>query len=165
MSGVKWSSKDLKDKGIAQVNGIYQKLTVKKEKEKKLPNLLDKALQQAEPGNKVIGECGAKIYIKPLSVNAAYKGRRFKTKEYDKYCDAVSLLLPSDIVVPDGYLKVEYEFGLSSNGGDFDNPVKPLQDILSKKYGFNDNKIMIATIKKIIVPKGKEYIRFRIEKF
>lgn len=161
-----WTLQDLKDKGIANVNGSYKKLvTDKPSKVKKLPNLLERALTQAEPGNQILGECSAKIYIKPLSVNAAYKGRRFKTKEHDNYCDAVNLLLPNDIVIPDGYLQVEYEFGLSSIGGDFDNPVKPLQDILSKKYGFNDNKIMIATIRKVIVPKGKEYIKFNIEKF
>lgn len=157
--GVKYTLKELRDNNIASVNGTYQKLVADKPaKVKKLPNLLERAIPETY-------ETGGKIYIKPLSVNAAYKGRRFKTKEHDKYCEDVNLLLPNNITVPDGFLKVEYEFGLSSNGGDFDNPVKPLQDILSKKYGFNDNKIMIAVISKIIVPKGKEYIKFNIQKF
>lgn len=159
MARVTYTSDQIKNLKIMQVDGKFKVPGGRQlAKVKKLPNLLERAI----PGTK---ECEAKIYIKPLSVNAAYQGRRFKTKEHDKYCDAVSLLLPNDLTIPDGYLKVEYEFGLSSNGGDWDNPVKPLQDILSKKYGFNDNKIMIATIKKVIVPKGKEYIKFNIEKF
>lgn len=108
---------------------------------------------------------GARVDIKPLSVNGAWKGKRFKTDEYKVYSTAVTLLLPNKIIVPDGLLRVYYEFGLSSNGGDWDNPVKPLQDILQEKYKFNDSRIMEATVKKVIVPKGKEYIQFRFEEF
>lgn len=104
-----------------------------------------------------------KINIKPLSVNDCWRGRRFKTPEYRMYWMAVSLMLPKKIIVPAGLFKVYYEFGLSSNGGDWDNGVKPLQDILSAKYKFNDNRIMEANVKKVIVPKGSEYISFKIE--
>jgi hypothetical protein len=102
------------------------------------------------------------INIKPMSVNGAWAGKRFKTPQYKKYTEAVSLLLPNDLVVPEGLLRVYYEFGMSTNS-DFDNPVKLITDILQKKYGFNDRNIMDATIKKVIVKKGQEFIKFRIE--
>lgn len=105
------------------------------------------------------------VKIKPLSVNDVWKGRRFKTDAYKVYSTAVTLLLPKRIDIPPGPLKVCYEFGLSSNGGDWDNGCKPFQDILSKKYGFNDNLIMEASVKKVIVAKGSEYIKFKIEPF
>jgi hypothetical protein len=38
-----------------------------------------------------------KIEIKPLSINKAWKGRRFKTKEHVNYCKRIELLLPSII--------------------------------------------------------------------
>lgn len=104
-----------------------------------------------------------KINIKPLSVNECWKGRRFKTPEYKNYCMAVSLLLPKKIIVPEGLFKVYYEFGLSNNGADVDNLIKPAQDIIAAKYKFNDNRVMEANVKKVIVPKGNEYISFKIE--
>ncbi len=104
-----------------------------------------------------------RVDIKPMSVNEAWQGKRFKTPQYKQYIIAVSLLLPPDLIVPDGLLKVYYEFGLSYSGGDWDNPVKPFQDILQKKYKFNDSRVMDARVKKVIVAKGHEYIRFKIE--
>jgi hypothetical protein len=41
---------------------------------------------------------------------------------------------------------------------DYDNPVKIFQDVLSKKYGFNDNRIFAGHQYKILVPKGEEFI-------
>lgn len=103
-----------------------------------------------------------KIDIKPLTVNRAWKGQRFKTTEYKKYHEAVLLLLPNDLVVPDGLLKVSYEFGMSKNS-DVDNPCKLFTDILQAKYKFNDSRIMELHIRKTIVKKGGEFIRFSIE--
>jgi len=102
------------------------------------------------------------VKIKPLTQNRAWKGRRFKSDQYKAYATAVSLLLPNDLIVPDGLLRVYYEFGMSTNS-DFDNPCKMFTDILQTKYHFNDSRIMEAKIKKVIVKKGEEYIRFKIE--
>ncbi len=102
-----------------------------------------------------------KINIKPLSVNQSYKGRKFKTKEYTVYSKILSHLLPK-LKVPDGKLKIEYVFGFSSSGADADNCIKPAQDLISKKYGFNDNRIYELTVKKVIVKKGDEYLSFEI---
>ena len=102
-----------------------------------------------------------KIDIKPLSVNEAWKGRRFKTDKYKSFERSLLLLLPK-IEIPEGKLKVNFEFGFSNRGSDWDNPVKPFQDVLQKKYGFNDSKIYEAIVKKEIVKKGHEYIKFSI---
>ncbi len=104
-----------------------------------------------------------KLQIKPLSVNQAWQGKRFKTPEYRVYEKTVMFLLPK-LKVPQGKLQVHFEFGLSSKNADWDNPIKPIQDILQKKYGFNDRLIYKAITYKVDVPKGKEYIKFEIKK-
>jgi len=100
-----------------------------------------------------------RLEIKPLSVNDAWQGRRKKTFEYLKYQKDVALLL-RPFTVPEGDLRLELVFGFSSKGSDWDNPIKPFQDILSKKYGFNDNRIIEAHVKKTKVKKGHEYIEW-----
>lgn len=158
-----WAKKGM----ILTGNNLVKSKKLLDKNPKKLPNLLERSQLQSVPNNALMGEdckSGGKIFIKPLSTNKAWKGRRFKTDEHNKYCEAVSFLLPKNIIVPEGLLKVEYEFGLSSRGSDFDNAIKSFTDILSKKYGFNDNRIMIAVIRKAIVEKGKEYIYFSIDK-
>tara|TARA_R110002049_G_scaffold127881_6_gene285056 strand:- start:2 stop:343 length:342 start_codon:yes stop_codon:yes gene_type:complete len=102
------------------------------------------------------------IPIKPLSVNRAWKGRRFKTAAYKKYEIDVYKLLPRKLVIPDGDLAIALEFGFSSSLSDFDNPVKMFVDILQKKYQFNDNRIMFSVIVKKHVKKGQEYTKFAI---
>jgi len=97
-----------------------------------------------------------------MSVNQAWKGRRFKTNEYKVYENSVYHLLPSNIEIPEK-IAIYLEFGVSSRGFDWDNPIKPFMDILQKKYIFNDNRIYSAVIKKTIVEKGKEYIAFKFE--
>jgi Holliday junction resolvase RusA-like endonuclease len=97
--------------------------------------------------------------IKPLSVNDAWKGRRFKTDSYKNYEKELLLILP-DIDIPDGDLAIFLQFGFSSSGSDWDNPIKPFVDVLQKKYGFNDSRIHMAVVNKVKVKKGKEYIRW-----
>lgn len=105
-----------------------------------------------------------RIDIKPLSVNDAWKGQRFKTDAYKRYERAMLYLLPR-ITLPEPPYKVFYEYGLSNVLADYDNPTKQMQDCLSKKYGFNDKDIFAAEIRKVIVKKGQEYVKFRIEHY
>jgi hypothetical protein len=106
-----------------------------------------------------------KIQIKPLTVNKAWRGgRRFKTAEYLQYEDELSMLLPK-MDIPEGKLQVEYVFGLSNKASDYDNCIKQFQDIISKKYDFNDNKIYRAVISKEDVKKGEEFIEFYIGEY
>jgi len=104
----------------------------------------------------------AKISIKPLSVNQAWGGRTFKSAKYKKYISDVLAILPIDFEIPEGKLRIKLEFGLSSGGGDWDNPIKPFVDILQLKYGFNDSRIYRAEVIKTIVKKKEEFIRFEL---
>ena len=103
-----------------------------------------------------------KVKIKPLSANNAWQGRRYKTEDYKVYERDLGFLLPK-IDVPTGRLQVKYTFGLSNKGADGDNCIKQFQDIISKKYGFNDNKIYHWDVWKVDVKKGEEYIEFEIK--
>jgi Holliday junction resolvase RusA-like endonuclease len=101
------------------------------------------------------------IDIKPLSVNQVWRGRRYKTKLYEKYERDLALLLPV-LVIPDGRLSLIIEVGFSNASADIDNPVKPFLDILQKKYDFDDKQIYQLSIIKKIVKKGCEYIAFTV---
>lgn len=104
-----------------------------------------------------------KINIKPLSVNEAWKGRRFKTDKYKNYEKEVLLFLEK-IDIPEGKLQITLKWGFSNSNSDWDNPIKPIQDILQAKYGFNDKRIYKGIVDKYDVEKGKEFIEFEIEK-
>lgn len=101
------------------------------------------------------------LQIAPLSVNKAFKGRRFKTKDYVKYEKNVLLMLPKT-TLPRTPLHVEMIFGFSSYASDVDNPTKLILDILCKKYGFDDKRIESLYLKKEITKKGREYIKIKI---
>jgi Holliday junction resolvase RusA-like endonuclease len=101
------------------------------------------------------------IHRKPLSVNACWQGKRFKTPLYKDYEKEILELLPEKYEIPEGDLQVRYEFGLNTMA-DWDNPVKPLQDILQKKYDFDDRRIMKAEVIKKVVKKGEGYFNFEI---
>lgn len=100
-----------------------------------------------------------KVQIKPLSVNDAYRGRRFQSKDYICYCTDLLRLLPK-MVIPEGPLQIKLVFGLSNKASDIDNPVKPFVDVLQKAYGFNDKMIYKLDVEKKIVKKGEEFIDF-----
>lgn len=98
---------------------------------------------------------------KPLSVNQAWQGRRYKTKLYQQYERQVLKALPS-MPTPKGNLSVNLAFKFSNKKSDIDNPIKPILDILQKRYKFNDDQVYRLTVEKIIVPKGQENITFEI---
>lgn len=102
-----------------------------------------------------------RINVKPLSVNEAWKGRRFKTDAYNTYRNTLLWLLP-DISIPNPPFMIYLKFGFSNTLSDWDNPVKTTQDILSQKYGFNDKLIRRAIVETEIVKKGQEYIEFEL---
>ncbi len=100
--------------------------------------------------------------IKPISVNDCWQGKRFKTKIYKFYEQELLLTLPPR-ELPSPPFSVYFEFGLSNSLSDWDNPVKPLQDILQKKYKFNDKDIFEAKVVKKKVQKDFEYFIFEIK--
>lgn len=103
-------------------------------------------------------------YIKPLSVNKAWQGKRFKTKDYLQYEKHVLLLLPK-LIIPDGKLLLEITFGVSNKASDIDNPIKPFLDILQKKYNFDDKQVYKLIVNKEITAKNQEFIKFKITKY
>ena len=104
------------------------------------------------------------VRIKPLSLNHAYRGRRFETPELKAYKQELGYVLPK-LKIPAGKLKVEYRFGVSSKNADGDNLVKCLQDALAEKYGFNDRQIYAWQFEKVDVKKGEEFVGFEIEAY
>lgn len=102
-----------------------------------------------------------KVNIKPLSTNRCWQGRRFKTPMYKAYEQELLLTLPR-IKVPNGKITAIYFVGYSNLLSDIDNFIKPFQDILQKKYNFNDKMIYRMIVEKEIVEKGKEYITFEL---
>lgn len=102
-----------------------------------------------------------KLNIKPLSVNEAWQGRRFKTDKYKKYESDLLLLLPK-ITVPNPPYRLNIVVGFSNKASDLDNICKPFLDVLQKKYNINDNHIEILHIEKQIVTKNNEFIYFEL---
>ena len=100
-----------------------------------------------------------KIDIKPLSVNKAWRGRRFKTDDYKAYQSELMYKLPDNAVVG---TRIGVEFGFSNKNCDIDNPVKLLLDTMQLKYGFNDRSIVELNLKKFLVKKGREYIKIKL---
>lgn len=107
-----------------------------------------------------------KVWIKPMSVNEAWEGRRFKSKAYKDYEEEMLYLLPRTVHIPNPKsITLFLEFGVSSVLFDIDNGEKPFTDILQKKYGFNDRYIFRKLTEKTIVKKGDEFIKFKFEEY
>jgi Holliday junction resolvase RusA-like endonuclease len=103
-----------------------------------------------------------KLNQKPLSVNLAWQGKRFKTPAYKEYEKEMLLMMPKAKIETDQMLRVEFFFGFSNAASDLDNPVKLLMDIAQKKYGFNDKMVYEMNVRKCIVKKGEEFIHMGI---
>lgn len=106
------------------------------------------------------------ISIKPLSINEAYKGRRFKTPAHKLYCDQVEILLKKKRlpkVKEKEPIYIVYRFHTSA-AQDYDNNIKCFQDLLMKKLKTDDRYIFGAHIEKIIAKRGQEKIEFAIFK-
>ena len=95
--------------------------------------------------------------IKLLSVNECWRGKLCKTKAYEVYERELIYTLPK-MELPKAPYKVKFKFGFSSKSSDIDNPLKPLIDIMEKKYGFNDKEIYKLEVEKEMVKKGETFI-------
>lgn len=103
-----------------------------------------------------------KLNEKPLSVNEAWQGKRFKTPAYKVYEKTILLTMPKGKIDVEQMLRIEFFFGFSNKASDLDNPVKLLLDIAQKKYGFNDKNVFELNVRKCIVKKGEEFIQMGI---
>lgn len=104
-----------------------------------------------------------KLFIKPLSVNKAWQGKRFKTNDYKKYEEDLLLMLPKIKIINPPY-RLNITVGFSNKASDLDNVLKPFLDILQKKYDINDKYIQILHVEKEVVTKNNEFISFQIVK-
>lgn len=102
-----------------------------------------------------------RVNIRTLSQNDCWVGQRFKTPLYDKYERALRRVLPPVTVLKEKKYRIDYEFGFSNVASDIDNPVKSLTDVLQKLYQFNDKNIYEMNLRKVIVKRGEEYLKFK----
>ena len=93
----------------------------------------------------------ARINIKPLSVNKAYRGRRFKSADYKNYTEELMLCL-DPVELPEGPLEAFYTWGVSNLRFDVDNACKPFQDVLCDFLGIDDSRIYKITMEKVKMP-------------
>lgn len=98
------------------------------------------------------------IRVKPLSINKAFKGRRFKTKASKQYDKDVKEAIAGNKATPikTKWYEVRYQFWLKNFGNsDYDNFIKQVQDCLVRS-GFinNDNHIKKAVIEKFRIEEG-----------
>lgn len=96
------------------------------------------------------------LNIKPLSVNKAWQGKRFKSPEYKKYEIQVLRLLP-DIEIKE-FKRLKITYGFSNMMSDIDNPTKLVLDLLQKKYNVNDRDLIYLVLHKEKTKKGEEFI-------
>lgn len=104
-----------------------------------------------------------KLDLKPLSVNQAYRGKKWRTPAHDCFKTAIKYLLPDWYKIPAPPYCIHFEFGVSSSLSDGDNLIKLSQDSIADKYGFNDRYIKRWIVDVEQVKKGEEYIKFKIE--
>lgn len=103
------------------------------------------------------------IPVSPVSVNKLYRGRRFKTEDYENFEDEVYYAIGKSKQKNAGELFVRYTFYIKNySRADTANLEKGLSDILSKLgYFENDNDIkMILMVKE--KTNDKEYIEVEI---
>ena len=105
----------------------------------------------------------ATLNIKPISVNQCWQGRRYKTPLYKRFEKEMLLLMPKAKLGPPPFT-ITLEFAFSTYTSDIDNPIKPTLDLIQKKYNINDRDVMELNVKKRVVKKGMEYIKFKINK-
>ena len=80
------------------------------------------------------------VNLKPLSINIAFKGRRFKTQECKQYEKDLWVLLPKKERV-EGKYSLVLDFFLKRPGNtDVSNLIKILEDILVKKEYIKDDR-------------------------
>ena len=92
------------------------------------------------------------IPLKPLSINEAFQGRRFKSKKHKQYEKDIRFIIPENYKCPklSGDIEAIYRFYIKNDKmTDGDNLVKCLQDILVSLGYIKDDRY----IKRYIIEK------------
>lgn len=103
------------------------------------------------------------IKVKPLSINTAFQGRRFKTQAYKDYEKEVLWLFKKvKGKTVHGWVEIRYNFYIKNyKKSDIDNFVKPLNDILVKAGLIDDDRfIKKMTLEKFLAK--DDYIEVKI---
>lgn len=104
------------------------------------------------------------IPIKPLSINQAFQGRRYKTAECKHYEECLWYLLPKKEKVR-GKIHITYRFFLKNHKMmDIDNLVKVLQDMIVKKGYIEDDRLIYRMVVEK-VPSKSDRIQIEIKSF
>lgn len=107
------------------------------------------------------------IKIKPLSINKAFQGRRFKTTECKKYEEEFLILLPEKEKI-EGKLGIVLTFFLHHPlMSDIDNYLKLILDLLKKRGYIRDDRYFFSEqlSKKKIQKDEPERVKITIFKF
>lgn len=105
-----------------------------------------------------------RLKIKPLSTNAMYKGKKYKTQLCKNFYQVLSLKLDKNLTIPALPLKLTMRVGCGSRF-DIDNVLKPFIDVLQKVYGFNDRNIYKIEIEKKVVRSDEEFIEWQLDSY
>lgn len=101
--------------------------------------------------------------IKPLSINKAFQGRRFKTQDYKQFEKDFSTLIKYQKMKKfKGSVKIEIGFGFKNKLSDIDNCLKPIFDVLVKNKIIEDDRFINELyVKKSI--SAEDYFYIEIE--
>ncbi|MBS3927747.1 MAG: RusA family crossover junction endodeoxyribonuclease [Sphingomonadales bacterium] len=97
------------------------------------------------------------IHVKPLSINDAYRGAHYPTKEKTQYETALRYALPNVRVAPGPYYRIAFDFHLVNFAlTDYDNLIKITQDCLVKRGIMTDDRLIVdARIRKFKADKDR----------
>lgn len=109
-----------------------------------------------------------KIQIKPFSINAAWKGQRYKTKEYKKWREEFCYKLISALPHKKNYknlLEIKYNFHIKTfKKSDVDNFIKTTTDgLVDAKIIEDDRFVKKYVIEKFECKDEKEFIEIEIK--
>jgi Holliday junction resolvase RusA-like endonuclease len=80
------------------------------------------------------------VYLKPVSVNRAWQGRRFKTKEYKAFEEELLWMLKNSAKVS-GWYTISFKFYVKNyKSVDLSNLIKTTEDIIVKSGIVDDDR-------------------------
>lgn len=102
------------------------------------------------------------IFIQPLSVNRAWCGRRFKTKEYKRWQEEFLILIKGQKIKRiEGEVEMYIEWGSKNvKRSDIDNPVKLILDRIVEAGVIRDDRDIW---KLVVIKKKAEKMYIKVE--
>lgn len=100
--------------------------------------------------------------ISALSVNRAYKGRRFRTPDHKMYKDRLAIEFRRfKLPLIDDRAFIYIKFGITDQQ-DVTNGIKMFEDALCNHIGINDRKVGMLICEKEVVKRVDRFIEFGI---